>query len=67
MIAIKIGGSVVNDLHPSAIKDIQNTMRTEKIVIVHGGGKEVTSMATKLGKEQKFIVSPSGYKKQIYR
>ena len=27
---------------------------------MHGGGKEVTSTAMKLGKEQKFIVSPGG-------
>jgi acetylglutamate/LysW-gamma-L-alpha-aminoadipate kinase len=27
---------------------------------VHGGGREVTETATKLGKEQKFIVSPGG-------
>jgi acetylglutamate/LysW-gamma-L-alpha-aminoadipate kinase len=27
---------------------------------VHGGGKEVTATATKLGKQQKFIVSPGG-------
>ena len=32
------------------------------MVIVHGGGKEVTNTAIKLGKEQKFIVSPSGVK-----
>ena len=33
-------------------------MKNEKIVIVHGGGKDVTNIATKLGKEQRFIVSP---------
>jgi acetylglutamate/LysW-gamma-L-alpha-aminoadipate kinase len=32
------------------------------LVLVHGGGKEVTNIATKLGKEQKFIISPSGVK-----
>ena len=35
-------------------------MKNEKIVIVHGGGKDVTNIATKLGKEQRFIVSPQG-------
>jgi acetylglutamate/LysW-gamma-L-alpha-aminoadipate kinase len=32
----------------------------DKVVLVHGGGKEVTSIAEKLGKEQKFVVSPRG-------
>jgi acetylglutamate/LysW-gamma-L-alpha-aminoadipate kinase len=29
---------------------------------VHGGGVEVTEIASKLGKEQKFIVSPEGFR-----
>ena len=42
MITIKIGGSVVDDLHPSTILDIKKIAETEGIIIVHGGGKEVT-------------------------
>ena len=34
--------------------------KREKIVVVHGGGKDVTNIATSMGKEQKFIVSPEG-------
>ena len=60
MIVIKIGGSVVDGLHPSALADIKAIAENDKLVLVHGGGKEVTSTATKLGKEQKFIVSPGG-------
>lgn len=60
MIVIKIGGSVVDGLHPSTLADIQSIAEKEKLVFVHGGGKEVTATATKLGKEQKFIVSPGG-------
>lgn len=60
MIVIKFGGSVLNDLHPSIIEDIRQITLNEKMVLVHGGANEVTNMATKLGKEQKFIVSPSG-------
>jgi [amino group carrier protein]-L-2-aminoadipate/L-glutamate 6-kinase len=62
MIVIKIGGSIVENLDPSAIYDIGNIVKKDKLVIVHGGGKEVTNTAIKLGKEQKFIVSPSGVK-----
>jgi [amino group carrier protein]-L-2-aminoadipate 6-kinase len=60
MIVIKIGGSVVDGLHPTTLTDIKAISGEEKLVFVHGGGKEVTSTATKLGKEQKFIVSPGG-------
>lgn len=60
MIVIKIGGSIVEGLHPSAIVDIKNLLKDEKIVLVHGGGKEVTNIGNKLGKEQRFIVSPTG-------
>lgn len=60
MIVIKIGGSVVDGLHPSTLADIKAIAEKEKLVFVHGGGKEVTATATKLGKEQKFIVSPGG-------
>jgi acetylglutamate/LysW-gamma-L-alpha-aminoadipate kinase len=60
MIVIKIGGSVVDGLHPSALADIKAIAEKDKLVFVHGGGKEVTATATKLGKEQKFIVSPGG-------
>lgn len=60
MIVIKIGGSVVEGLHPTALADIKAISEKEKLVFVHGGGKEVTATATKLGKEQKFIVSPGG-------
>lgn len=61
MIVIKLGGSIVSDrLHPSTFTDLRETSNHEKIVVVHGGGKDVTNIATKLGKEQRFIVSPQG-------
>ncbi|MFN4336206.1 MAG: [LysW]-aminoadipate/[LysW]-glutamate kinase [Candidatus Nitrosocaldus sp.] len=60
MIVIKIGGSIVDGLHASTIEDIQNVLHNDKLVIVHGGGKEVTRIASKLGKEQRFVVSPGG-------
>ena len=62
MIVIKIGGSIVDELHPSAILDLKNILQKDKVVLVHGGGKDVTNIGNKLGKEQKFIVSPGGVK-----
>lgn len=60
MIVIKIGGSVVDGLHLTTLTDIKAIAEKDKLVFVHGGGKDVTAVATKLGKEQKFIVSPGG-------
>jgi [amino group carrier protein]-L-2-aminoadipate 6-kinase len=65
MIVIKIGGSVVDGLHTSALSDIKSIAEEYQLVFVHGGGKEVTSTATKLGKEQKFIMSPGKLNKSI--
>ena len=61
MITIKIGGSVVDNLHPTTISDIKNVVN-QGVIIVHGGGKEVTKISEQLGKEPKFVTSPSGIK-----
>jgi acetylglutamate/LysW-gamma-L-alpha-aminoadipate kinase len=65
MITIKIGGSVVDDLHPSTILDIKKVVESEGVIIVHGGGKEVTKVCEQLGKEPKFVTSPSGIKSRF--
>ena len=44
MITIKIGGSVVDELHPSVVADIKKVREQEKVILVHGGGKEVTKV-----------------------
>ena len=44
MITIKIGGSVVDGLHPSTISDIKKISENEKLILVHGGGREVTKI-----------------------
>jgi len=62
MITIKIGGSVVDNLHPTTISDIKKVAEQEGIILVHGGGKEVTKVSEQLGKEPKFVTSPSGIK-----
>ena len=62
MITIKIGGSVVDNLHPTTISDIKKVAQQEGVILVHGGGKEVTKVCEQLGKEPKFVTSPSGIK-----
>jgi [amino group carrier protein]-L-2-aminoadipate 6-kinase len=65
MITVKIGGSVFNDLSPSAIPDLKNLFLKERLILVHGGGNEVTDIAVRLGKGQKFVVSPGGIKSRV--
>ena len=60
MIVIKIGGSIVEGLNPSILDDFTDLVKKQKVVIVHGGGKDVTNTANSMGKEQKFIMSPAG-------
>lgn len=60
MIVIKIGGSVVDGLHLTTLEDIKSIAENNRPIFVHGGGKAVTIVATKLGKEQRFIISPGG-------
>ncbi|MCH5585352.1 acetylglutamate kinase [Shimazuella sp. AN120528] len=60
MIVIKIGGSVLTDLHPNffaACAELKN--QGYSLVIVHGGGPLVSSWAQKTGKESTFI---NGYR-----
>ncbi|MDE0090823.1 MAG: [LysW]-aminoadipate/[LysW]-glutamate kinase [Thaumarchaeota archaeon] len=60
MITIKIGGSVVDEMHPSAVSDIKKVAECESVIIVHGGGKAVTSVCEQMGSEPRFVTSPSG-------
>lgn len=62
MITVKIGGSVFDELHETIMCDIKDVIRNNKIVFVHGGGKEVSKACEKMGIEPKFLISPSGIK-----
>lgn len=59
MITIKIGGSVVDNLHPSFLPDLKR-VAAGGLVLVHGGAREVSRISEKLGKEPRFVTSPSG-------
>lgn len=62
-IVCKIGGSVIDGINPTVIDDIKR-LRSEgtRIVLVHGGGDQVTSIAERMGKKQEFVTSPEGIK-----
>jgi len=63
LFVIKMGGSILKEgASTDLIDDLKTLLADNKIVLVHGGGVEVTEIAEKLGKEQKFIVSPEGFR-----
>lgn len=60
-IVVKLGGDLMRGVFPTALlEDLSKRSLTEELILVHGGGDLVTEIATKLGKEQRFIVSPEG-------
>jgi len=62
LIVVKVGGSILKgEASPDLASDIKNLLSENRIILVHGGGKEVTEIASKLGKQQKFVVSPDGF------
>ena len=66
VIVVKVGGSILGEgVSPSIVDDILKVASKEKLILVHGGGKEVTEYANKLGKEQKFITSPGGFRSRF--
>jgi acetylglutamate/LysW-gamma-L-alpha-aminoadipate kinase len=61
MIILKIGGDIYREgLGDQLVNDVRRLLLRDQLVIVHGGGDEVTAIAEKLGKKQVFITSPSG-------
>ena len=63
IIVVKLGGSTLEKgVSENFVQDIKKVAENHNIIIVHGGGAKVTQMATKLGKEQKFVVSPEGFR-----
>lgn len=63
IIVVKAGGTVLKNNLSEIAKDAEELLyKNYKIIFVHGGGSEVTSIAQKLGQEQKFVISPEGFR-----
>jgi len=63
MVVCKIGGSIIEGVNPTIVDDIKSLLSNgTQLVLVHGGGDQVTSIAEKMGKKQIFISSPEGIK-----
>jgi [amino group carrier protein]-L-2-aminoadipate 6-kinase len=63
LLIIKMGGSILKEgASTDLVADLKALLTENQVVLVHGGGVEVTEIAKKLGKEQKFIISPEGFR-----
>ena len=65
-VVCKIGGSVIDGINPTIIDDIKD-LRSDggQVVLVHGGGDQVTAYAERMGKKQQFITSPDGIRSRF--
>jgi len=60
---VKIGGSTLEEgVSQVIVEDLKSTLLSSEVVLVHGGGVEVTNFASKLGFEQRFVFSPRGFR-----
>jgi acetylglutamate/LysW-gamma-L-alpha-aminoadipate kinase len=63
LLVIKLGGSILKEGASSdLVADIKTLLADNQVVLVHGGGAEVTEISSKLGKQQQFIMSPEGFR-----
>ena len=63
LIVVKMGGSILKEgASTDLVADLKGLLSENQVVLVHGGGVEVTEIASKLGKEQQFIISPEGFR-----
>ncbi len=63
VVVVKIGGNALKGgLHPTFFEDARKLADERGLVVIHGGAKEVTEVATKLGKQQVFVTSPQGFR-----
>lgn len=63
LIVVKAGGRIIERGLPSPlVNDMKEMAASNRLIFVHGGGIEVTEIASQLGKEQKFVTSPEGFR-----
>jgi len=63
LLVVKIGGSLLESSIPEGfLGDVKNSLGKSRLILVHGGGRIVTNLAAKLGKEQVFVTSPQGFR-----
>lgn len=63
IIVLKVGGDLLKEGFPENLAyELEALKKKHRIILVHGGGDIVTDIATRLGHEPKFVLSPRGFK-----
>ncbi|MCX6770443.1 MAG: [LysW]-aminoadipate kinase [Candidatus Micrarchaeota archaeon] len=65
MLVMKIGGSMADNAGSLASDIAALVSSGEKIVLVHGGGPQVTALDKAFGREQRYIYSKDGFKSRL--
>jgi acetylglutamate/LysW-gamma-L-alpha-aminoadipate kinase len=66
VLVVKVGDRVLNKvLSEAGLADLLRVSRETPTVLVHGGGDTVTSVAQALGLQQRFVVSPEGFRSRF--
>jgi acetylglutamate/LysW-gamma-L-alpha-aminoadipate kinase len=62
ILLVKVGGRLVREggVPEVILEDLKGLCKDRSLVFVHGGADIVTEVAERMGKKQKFIVSPDG-------
>jgi len=63
-LVVKLGGSILERETPKPFIDDVKTLYGlgHKLVLIHGGGRIVSEVSRRMGKEPRFIVSPKGFR-----
>lgn len=63
ILVVKLGGGILEEGLPEGfVEDFKLALREHRAVLVHGGGRLVDEVAEKMGKKQRFVVSPGGFR-----
>lgn len=67
LIVVKIGGKTLQSNLEEIINSIANLLKEkkEKVIIVHGGGKEIDEYTRKMNLEPKYVISPTGIRSRL--
>ncbi len=61
-IVIKVGGALFAQGIEPLVEDLKDVSKNNQVVIVHGGGPQITDVGEKMGREAKHYKTPKGMK-----
>jgi len=67
LLVVKIGGKTLQNNLEEITNSIANLLKKkkEKVIIVHGGGKEIDEYSRKMNLEPKYVISPTGIRSRL--